>query len=323
MSKKGLNDISASYYTQWSSINTLFNASESSDAINSIEAVSDGIPLWDAAFEKATAYNNKANAGTTGITSAKNDAKKTASTSGSGQSGKGVSYSILTNAGELNKKMGKLTMSYLYSKTTDADFAGVIKSIDDSLRPYLTSDPVVAAKYFTLVSLDEMMGDKKAFVSSMGKYAGAIGAINGAKSDIIVIQKPIMDEQIKYFEGFMNDLYTKYPDFVNSFRAITKKLDTIGKRNQGLSVEMVDSVSGLPLGLGGIGAITNYPAVKKAKTEKTNTMGVLPLMNLKVGIWKTKFSFAGYITQYGTVTIAFRKVVSIKVLMVAVPPPPF
>ena len=131
-----------------------------------------------------------------------------------------------------------------------------------------------------------------------------------------------MDEQITYFSGFMNDFYIKYPDFVNSFRAITKKLDTISKRNQGLSSGMFDSVSGLRLGLGGIGAITNYPPVKKVKIEKTNTMGLLPLMNLKVGIWKTKFSFPRYITQYGTITIDYRKVVTIKVMMVAVPPPP-
>ena len=323
MSKKGLNDISASYYTQWSSINTLFNAPENAAAIASIEAVSDGMPIWATAFDGATTFNNKANQSTLGITTAKNDAKNTAATSGSGQSGKGVSYAIFINAADLKQKMAKLTFSYLDKKTTDTDFAGVIKTIDDTLRPYLTSDPVVSVKYFTPKSLDTMLEDTKTFSGCSGKYAAAIGAINGAKSDIMVIQKPIMEAQITYFEGFMNDLYTDYPDFVNSFRAITKKLDTIGKRNQGLSSGMFDSVSGLPLGLGGIGAITNYPPVKKAKIEKTNTMGVLPLMNLKVGIWKTKFSFPGYITQYSTVTIGFRKVVAIKVMMVAVPPPPF
>ena len=312
----GLNDTAAAYFSQWTKLNTLLNDTDSAAAIASIPAVADGLPTWNTGFGGAITYNNKANASTTGITDAKDIAKLKNATTASTIAGRAVSYAILKNLPALKAQMKKFTFSKLSKGTNDPDMSGVVTSINTTLTPYITSDPIIAIKYFTTATLAAMMTDNTTFTGKLGKYSEAIGYINGAKRDMIIIQKPILDAQILYFEGFMTDLKVAYPDFVNAFRAIVKKIAVIGKRSQGMDGVLNNSVTGLPIGLGGLAEITNYPPVAKPKIMKTNSMSVLKLMNLKIGIWHVKFTCQGYHEQTITITIVSKKVVSLEVQMV-------
>src|ERR1035437_4070212 len=324
MAVDGLNDISLAYFKQWTAIDTLLAASTSAAAIASILALNeDGVPAWALAYGAAVGFNNKANASTAGITDVKNSAKLTAATSASEQAGKAISYCIKKgNLPLLKAQMKKYTLSKL-SNLNDDQLAPIIKIINDTLTPYITSDPIISAKYFTAASLLLMMGTRTVYLGKLGGYAAAFGIINGAKRDLVVIQKPLMDPQIEFWKGFFSALRTGgFNDFVNAFEAIIKKYEVIGKRNQGWEAEMRDSVTDELIGVGGLAAITNYPATKVAKISKTNSMSVYSRLSLKIGIWKIKYTCAGYFPQLATVTVTRRNVTYVIVKMVPIPPPP-
>ncbi|MEI6817299.1 MAG: hypothetical protein WCL14_11865 [Bacteroidota bacterium] len=323
MATAGLNDISLAYFKQWTAINTLFGATSSVGAIGSLPALADGILAWTPVYGGAVGFNNKANQSTAGITTDKNTVKVTSATSGSEQAGKGVSYCIAKgNLALVKAKMQGYTLAKL-KKMNDDQLAPSIKIINDTLSPYITSDAVISAKYFTAASLLVMTNDKTAYLGKLGTYAAAFGIINGAKKDLVIIQKPLMDTQIEFWEGFFPALRAGgFNDFVNAFEAIIKKYELIGKRNQGWEGEMRDSVTDELIGVGGLAALTNYPVVKVAKISKTNSMSEFGRMRLKVGIWKIKYTCAGYFPQYSTIKVTKRNITYTIVKMVAIPPPP-
>ncbi|MEI6815531.1 MAG: hypothetical protein WCL14_02885 [Bacteroidota bacterium] len=323
MANEGLNDVSMAYFKQWTAINTLFGATSSVGAIGSLPALADGIIAWNTVYGSAVGFNNKANQSTAGITADKNAAKVTSAGSGSEQAGKGISYCIVKgNLTLVKAKLKVYTLSRL-KNLNDDQLAPTIKIINDTLTPYILSDAIVSAKYFTTASLLVMTNDKTAYVGKLGSYAAAFGIIAGAKKDLVIIQKPLMDTQIEFWKGFFPALRTGgFNDFVNAFEAIIKKYELIGKRNQGWEGEMRDSVTDELIGVGGLGALTNYPVVKVAKISKTNSMSEFDRMRLKVGIWKIKYTCAGYFPQYSTITVTKRNITYTIVKMVAIPPPP-
>ena len=312
----GLNDISAAYFKQWTAINTLLTATGSAGAIGSILALGDGMAAWGPVYAGAVGFNNKANNGTTGITGDKNLAKLNSATSGSEQAGKGVSYCITKgNLPLVKAQMKKYSLSKL-KNLNDDDLAPAIKIINDTLTPYVTSDPLVSARYFTAPSLLAMMTDKATYSGKLGTYASALGVINGAKKDLVIIQKPLMDPQIEFWKPFFPALKRLgFNDFVNSFEAIIKKYEVIGKRNQGWEGELRDEITNELIGLGGLASITNYPPVKVAKISKTNSMSIFGRMSLKIGIWKIKYSCPGYLPAMGTITVTKRNITYSVVLL--------
>ena len=325
MAHEGLNDVSAAYFKQWTGINALFGAASSVGAIGSLPALADGITAWTPVYAGAVGFNNKANQSTGGITADKNTAKVTSATSGSEQAGKGVSYCIAKgNLPLVKAQMKGYTLGKL-KKLNDDQLAPVVRIINDTLSPYVLSDAVVSPKYFTATTLLAMMTDKTAYVGTLGNYAAAFGIIAGAKKDLVIIQKPLVDVQIEFWKGFFPALRKLgFNDFVNAYEAIIKKYELIGKRNQGWDGEMRDSVTDELIGLGGLATITNYPVVKKAKVSKTTSMSVYIRMRLKVGIWKIKYTCAGYLPQYGTITVTKRNITYsiVKMVPIPVPPPP-
>jgi hypothetical protein len=317
---EGLNDVSAAYYKQWTAIDTLLNATTSEAAIDSIDALVDGLAAWEPVYSGATGFNEKANQSPDGITNDKNGAKLNAATSGSVQASQGISYCIIKgNLPLIKAKLKGYSLGKL-KKLNDDQLAPAIKIINDTLNPYILSDPIVSAKYFTAPSLLAMMGLRTVYSGKLGGFAAAMGIINGGKKDIVVIQKPLMDEQIEFWKGFFPALRAGgFNDFVNAFEAIIKKYEAIGKRNQGWEGAMYDASTGELIGLGGLAALTNYPVVKVAKISKTNSMSAFSRMRLKIGIWKIKYSCPGYITQYGTITVTTRNITFSDVMMVPVP----
>ena len=271
MANEGLNDVSMAYFKQWTAINTLLVAASSAAAIGSLPALADGIVAWTPVYAGAVGFNNKANQSTAGITNDKNTWKLNSATSGNEQAGKGISYCIAKgNLGLVKAQLEQYTLSKL-SNLNDDQLAPTIKIINDTLSPFVTSDLVVTPKYFTAATLLAMMGDRSTYNGKLGNYAAAYGAIAGAKKDLVVIQKPLVDVQIVFWKGFFPALRKLgYNDFVNAFEAIIKKYEIIGKRNQGFDGEMRDSATDELIGLGGLASITNYPPVKKAKISKTN-----------------------------------------------------
>ncbi len=323
MATEGLNDVSLAYYKQWTAINTLFGATSSVGAIGSLPALADGILAWTPVYAGAVGFNNKANQSTDGITADKNTAKVTSATSGSEQAGKGVSYCIIKgNLSLVKAQLKGYTLGKL-KRLNDDQLAPVVKIINDTLSPYVLSDAIISAKYFTAATLLAMTNDKTAYVGKLGNYAAAFGIIAGAKKDLVIIQKPLVDVQIEFWKGFFPALRKLgFNDFVNAFEAIIKKYELIGKRNQGWEGEMRDSVTDELIGLGGLAAITNYPVVKKAKISKTNSMSIFTRMRLKVGIWKIKYTCSGYLPQYGTIKVTKRNITYTIVKMVPISPPP-
>ena len=225
-------------------------------------------------------YRDAANASTRGFTIAKKNAKKTSSTSASAISGKGTSYAILKGNTTLQAQMEAWSQSFLFT-TKDPDYAGVIQNINDTLFPFIASDPIVSADFFTALQLTSMLNDKDAFVTKLNLYKAALDNINLAKRDFQLLQVPIMKEHITFLEGFLTDLSFTYPDFVSAFKIIVAKLDAVGKRNQGITATMYYLLSGIVIALVGTFEITNYPIVKIPKKGKTNAMGVIPLIKLK------------------------------------------
>ncbi|MEI6817413.1 MAG: hypothetical protein WCL14_12445, partial [Bacteroidota bacterium] len=309
MATEGLNDTSTAYFKQWTGINTLLTATGSAGAIASLPALADGITAWTPIYAGAVGFNNKANQSTEGITDDKNGAKITAATSGSEQAGKGISYCVTKgNLALVKAQMKQYTLAKL-KKMNDDQLAPSVKIINDTLSPFVLSDALVSAKYFTAPSLLAMMTDRTAYNGKLGNYATAYGIIAGAKKDLVVIQKPLVDAQIEFWKGFFPALRKLgFNDFVNAYEAIIKKYEVIGRRNQGFDGEMRDSVTDELIGLGGLAAITNYPPVKKAKVSKTNSMSVYGRMKLKIGIWKIKYTCPGYLPQFGIMKVTTRNI---------------
>jgi hypothetical protein len=316
----GLNHTSTSYYDQWKNLDQLF--ANNAGAVGAMPAFAARVGLWTGSMSLANGLATKANASLKGFTKTKNTAKKTASKTASVQAGKGASYAITKKNTTLEDQMTKLTLNFLNKETNDPDLAGVIEGISTTLSPFIISDPIVSADYFTAVSLGAMGTDKITYTGKLGLYRNAFAVVGGAKIDFVAVQHPIMEEHIKFMEGFLDDLYTGYPDFVNAFRAIVKKLDDIGKRNQGVDANITKEGSGDPFGLGALLQITNYPPVKKAKIKSTNSMGVITLLKLKVGTWTVKITAPGYITQTVTIIVKAKKTVTLNIVMVVAPPPP-
>jgi hypothetical protein len=322
---EGLNDISLAYFKQWTAINTLFGASSSSGAIGSIPALADGIAGWNPAYAGAVGFNNKANNSTEGITDDKNLAKLNSATSGAEQAGKGVSYCIIKGNLALTKaQMKKFTLAKL-KKLNDDQLAPAVKIINDTLSPFILSDALISAKYFDAASLLAMMGLRTVYTGKLGGFAAAMGIINGAKKDLVVIQKPIMDVQIEFWKGFFPALRKLgYNDFVNAFEAIIKKYEAIGKRNQGWEGELRNADTDELIGLGGLGALLNYPPGKVAKISKTTSMSLFTRLRLRIGIWKIKYTCPGFYPEMGTITVTKRNITYtvVKLRPIPVPPPP-
>ncbi len=317
MANAGLNDRSTSYFNQWTELDLLFTNNET--AVGSIIVFGERYThSWLVDLVAAKGYNTKANASTAGITDGKNGAKKKVSTSGSGQSGKGRSYAITVKNDTLKAHMAKLTFSKLFHDTNDPDLAGVVKDIYDTLDAYVLSDPTGTLHYFTALTLSGMMVDSQSYTNELGKFKLANDAINVAKDNFDTISIPAMEETITFFEGFLNDLDLVYPDFVKAMRKILKKLDVLGKLNQGVQATMYAGTPDEVMGLGGLMAVTNYPPVKKAKIDKTNSMGGFPIMNMRVGKWIIKFSCPGYVTQTITVIVKARRKVTLNVVMMPI-----
>jgi hypothetical protein len=232
--------------------------------------------------------------------------------------GMGVSYAITKKDGGLQKLMMTYTYNKLYEKTNDPNLRSVVNNLYKKLFEITEIDPIVSADYFPVDELDAMVVDSILFDKKIPNYKLALYAINGAKANFYDLQIPIMEQHILFMEAFLSTINGSFPEFVTSFKRIVKKLREVGKRNQGSGAEMFDAITEEPIGLGGLMMMTNYIKVKKAKIGKTNSMGVFPLMHLRVGIWKLKFSFPGYVTQYVTITVTARRVVRLKLMMIPV-----
>jgi hypothetical protein len=311
-----LNDRGTSYLNQWKQLGLLM--ADNPDAVDLIGVFGTRYLMWVESMEDVDDYMNKVNASTAGITDDKNQAKSDSATSGSTMGGMGVSYAITTKDIELQTLMMTYTYNKLYEKTNDPDLRGVITNIYKRLFAITEVDPIVSANYFPVDKLDAMLVDAGLFASKTPNYKLALHAINGSKRNFYDLQIPIMEEHILFFEAFLSTIAISFPDFVKGFRKILEKLDEVGQRNQGSEAEMYDATTDEPIGLGGLMMVTNYIKVKKAKIEKTNSMGVFPIMHLRVGIWKLKFSFPGYVTQYVTIIVKARGVVRLKIMMVKV-----
>ena len=317
---EGINDRSSSCMKQFTELDVLMIANP--DAVGSIIVVGERYTdSWMPHFATGKGYIIAANASTAGITDDKNGAKSTASTSGSTQAGLGKSYAISVGNGGLKIKMNKLTYNKLNKVTNDPDLEGVVQDIFDTLMERVDADPTHTPDYFTALTLAPMMLDKVAYAGQLGLYKIADNAKNLGKRNFEDISIVAMEEDIEFIEGFLNTIDLVYPDFVQAFRLILKKLNTLGKRYQGVQANLFNGSLDEVFGLGGLMAVIGYPVTKKGKIDKTNSMGVVPMMNLKVGKWVIKFSCPGYVTQNITVIVKAKRKVILNVVMVPIAPP--
>jgi hypothetical protein len=302
----GLSDKSTSHLNQYTLLEKLFI--DNPTAVGSMPAFLARRVVYGTDLGICYGYRDGANASTSGFTSAKKIAKKASSVSAAAITGKGLSYAILKGNDTLKGKMEQWTESFL-NKTNDNDFAGVITNINTALFPFIASDPVVSADFFTALQLTSMLNDKTTYVSKLNLYKAAKEAINLAKNNFKTISIADMKENITFLEGFLTDLSFTFSDFVESFKIIVAKLDVIGKRNQGITASMFYLVSGLPIVLNGTFEVTNYPVVKVPKKGTTNSMGLIPLIKLKIGTWNGVFKAPNCKDQEVTMVVTSKKVV--------------
>ena len=308
-----LNKISLAYLTHFTELDLLFINNTSAVAANG--AFAGRRTFYGNSLQTGYNYRDAANGTTLGFTSAKNGAKKTSSKSAGGITGKGESYAITKNNVELKEQMEQWTQAFLY-KTNDPDYAGVIQNIYDTLFPFIASDPTGTPDYFTALQLTSMQNDKTAFTGKLNKFKAAKSDIDTAKKDFKIAFIPEMKEHITFMEGFLTDLEFAFPDFVSEFRAIVEKVNVIGRRHQGITATMKYAESGEVINSIGTFEILNYPPVATPKKGKTNTMGEIPLIKLKIGTWHGVFKCPGCVDQPVTLVIASKHIVNLNIRMV-------
>jgi hypothetical protein len=310
-----LNDKSTAHLLQYAELELLFVNNPDAVAFNA-EFGARRVKYGEGMVE-CYRLRDAANASTAGFTKAKKLAKKVSSKSASAITSKGISYAIKIEDVELEGQMTKWSNSFLYN-SNDPDFAGVIQNIYTTLSAFVVSDPTGTLHFFTALQLDAMQEDKLSFTGKLNLYKNALSAINTAKGNFTVTQIPVMDAHIKFLEGFLTDIAVDFADFVTEFKTIVKKLSVIGKRNQGASAAMTYAATGNPVVLVGQLRITNYPAVKVPKIINTNSMGIIDLLQLKIGVWDGVFSAPDCQDQEVTVTVKTKKIVHFEIAMKAI-----
>jgi len=316
-----LSDNSAAYLAKWTELDQLL--ADNPVPVGSIIVFAERYTThWEVDMATTTNYVDNANGSTAGITNGKNLAKDDIGTLGGDMAGMGFAYAVTKgDLPELELKMSKLTFGKIRHQTNDPDVAGIIKDIKDTLSPFITSDPIISVDYFTTVSIAAMMTGSTTYVGKLGKYKNKLDAIDAAKSSFVTLMIPIMEKNISFFETFLNTIDDFYPDFVTSFRRIVKKLDELGKRNQGVEPTFKNAETLEILGLGGLMTILNYAPTKKAKIAKTNAMSTC-MMSMRVGMWITKYSFPGFYPLTVKHTVKARRTIVMDILLVPIPPPP-
>ncbi len=311
----GFNDYCAAHLNQYAELELLF--SRNGDAIGFNESFRAGRNSFNEGLRKCYEYRDTANGSTKGFTKTKNDCKRISSISASSVSGKGRSYAITIRDTELEEKMSRWTKRFLW-KSNDGDFAGLVQNIYDELVAFTESDAELSADYFTAEELENMVNDMDDYTKKLNLYKNAMSEINTAKKDFKKKQIPIMEEHIRFLEGFLIDLEVVHPDFVKQFKKIVAKIIKARKRNQGVSAEMVDDETGVAIVLKGELKMVNYTVGKKPKESFTNNMGGIPLLKLKAGSWDGVFSAKGYEDVHIVIKVEPRKVTILKVRMMRV-----
>ena len=242
--------------------------------------------------------------------------------SAASMSGKGVSFAMKIKDNELQLLMETYTFAYLFYEVPEYEIAGKIQAIYLGLEPFISN--IESPPYFDALTLVAMQTLKDTYSGKLSKYTNAFLIIGNGSKDFNTIQIPIMEGHIKYFEGFLDDLFIDFPDFVNAFREIVKRLDLLGKKKQGVEPRMEDAETHEGLPFIGTMLFTNYsfkdPLKKIILT--TDSLGNFPYRRLRVGKWTVKLTAVNYFTQMATITVTAKRTVIVTYSMVPVPPPP-
>ena len=182
------------------------------------------------------------------------------------------------------------------------------------LAKVLVDYPVDALNYFDGGQLSDAMALVSDFEGKLGFWTVKETDVNNAKIEFELEWMPKVNDSLVYMEGLLpGQITTKFPTFVKGFITL-KKLVRAGVKDQGVLATMEDAVTAeLFINTGKMETL-NYDGAQKILM--TNNLGLFKLMRLKIGVWKIKFSSPGYVDQIITVTVKFRKVVKVEILLV-------
>ncbi len=259
---------------------------------------------------------DRANADVSGMTTAKDLAKKLVSDAFGAIDSNVYAFASINSLTTLKQQMKNSTGAKLL-KEKDENLVSRCNNLNtlltDTLANYATADTFFSADDITAAML--LATD---FDSKLGVWAVAETDVNNAKLEFEFTWMPRMAELLVVLEGMLpGAIKTGFPRFVTSFISL-KKLVRAGVKDQGIMPTMADSVTGDLFILTGKMETLNYAYGVRQKVGMTDANGLFKLMKLKVGIWKIKFSAPGYEDQIIEIKVTAKKVLKPAVSLVKI-----
>lgn len=310
----GLNLDATNHLGKWHKYEVLLRSNNGAVVLRSVfNTVADNFALDMVAIGKVS---ERANKDLSGMTEAKNMAKKTGSERWGDIAANVYGFAAEKKLKALQTQMRNCTAAKLV-KIKDVNWVSMSNNLNKAFKKLLV-DYSDASDYFTLGELATAMTAAGEFERSMGKWAVANADVNGAKKEFKNKWMPRIAERLEVMEKLLSGAIKQaFPRFARSFIKM-KKLDYAGVKNQGVMVKMADAATGEVFVLNGKMMTMNYNYGKLQKTGVTNSLGLFKVMRLMVGNWTIRFSVEGYVEQFIVVKIVSKKVLKLKVDMVSV-----
>ena len=262
---------------------------------------------------------DKANVNLTGITEAKQLAKKAAADAFGEITSNAYAFAISINNTELKRVMKGSTASKLFN-TKDENFVSVCNNLNELLTQTIADYPVAAITFFTAAQITAAMVLVGSFDIRLGKWRVANVNKNNAKIKFETDWMPKMEASLVFLESMLpGSITTGFPEFAKDFISL-KKLDRTGVKDQGLLPSISDLRTGALFVNTARMETLNYTGTQNQKVMKTNDLGLFKLMKLKLGVWTVKFSAPGYEDQIAVYRITKRKVLKPEIKMAKIIP---
>lgn len=314
MATTGLSLKATTHYNQWDGINALNIKPSSAAAVASRTVFAARVAAFTNDLGLVSGIATRANVDLKGLGELKVKSKKDGAEALGDLTKNCMAFAIEYGLVDLQATMGNGTASKL-KKAKDTNFIARCTTLLTTLAGVITDNPVTAIEYFTTAQITAATGKVGLFSGRLGVYQAAKADIRAAKREFERVWMPKMKAHVVYMTNMLaGSLTTNYPAYVNAFKALLK-LVNVGKKDQGVLPTMVDAVTGAVFTLKGRFEPTNYFQLARPKIGKTDANGNCKLMKLKVGVWDIKFSVPGYEDQTITVTVTYKSVTMVTVMM--------
>jgi len=309
--QKGLNLNDTIHYNKWDKYVVAY--AENADAVGLRDVFKTEVVYFVhmmATDVQTTA--DRANYDLSGITAAKDLAKKDASEALGAVTSNAVPFAISKRLTTLKAQMKNSSVAKLL-KEKDENFVSKCNNINTLLTDAIADYPT-AVDFYTAEQLSDAMLKVADFDGKLGKWAVKVADVNNAKIEFEFDLMPKMADSLVYQEALLpGAITTNFPTFAKLFLSL-KKLVRVGVRGQVILPTMEDSETAALFILNGKMETLDY--VPRQKWQMTNSMGLFKLMKMTVGVWKIKFSAPGYDDQIIEATVNAKEITKIDVKLV-------